>query len=184
MQTNTDTALKDAGQEPDKKIVELQKDLSTLQKTIANQQDTIEKNDSMFTTFKNEQTKETELAKHIPENALLPRIDILTLMRANIKTDVDEAGNVIGIGDDGQPLKDSTLNVLPLKEVVGNFFNTNPHLLKAAEGGAGEGDSKGGEGKQDLDNFTKEMKEQGLEVNGAPFVKIMQERIKSGTLTV
>ena len=184
MTSNTDAALKDANIAPDKKVAELQSDLGTLQKTIANQQSTIEEKDPMFATFKRQAKTDSEFDKHIPENIALPRKDVVTLMKANIKLDVGEDGSVFGVGMDGQPMKDKLLNPLPIKEVMGNFFNTNPHLLKGAQGGAGEGDSGGGSGKQSLEAFTKEMNEAGHATNGSQFVSVMQERMKAGTLDI
>lgn len=185
-ESNISNALKEANVEPDKKVAELQKDLSTLQKTIATQQSTIEEKESMFTNFKKQTKTESEFINHIPENIALPRQDVVTLMKANIKLDVDENGSIFGVGADGQPMKDSLLNTLPVKEVIGNFFNSNPHLLKGAQGGAGggAGDSGGTGGKQSLEAFTKEMNEAGHSINGPEFVAEMQVRMKAGLLDI
>lgn len=186
MKENTDAALKDANIEPDKKVAELEKDLGTLRTTIDTQEKTIADKELMFSSFKKQQTMESAFADLIPDNGLLPNKDLLTIMKANIKADVDDNGNVFGIGADGQPIKDSTLNVLPMKEVVSTFFNDNPHLLKKAEGGGGGdgGDSGGDGGKQSLEDFTKEMNDAGHQTNGEEFNKQLQERIKAETVTV
>lgn len=184
MTTNTSNALKDANIEPDKKVAELTKDIETLRGVNASQLTTIQDKDNMFATFKKESQTNSEYEKYIPDNIAMPRQDVITLMKAGIKLDIDDNSNVFGVGTDGQPLKDITLNLLPVKDVMSNFFNTNPHLLKGSSGGAGGADGGDGNGKQDLETFSKEMSEAGHSVNSPKYVEVMQERMKAGTLDI
>lgn len=175
--------LESAKIEPNKKVEELTKDLSTLQGTIKNL--TTEKESVMneFNTYKKTQTINSTISNLIPENTILPKSDMMTLISTKIKVDVDDNGRVYGVGSDGQPIKDSTtLEPLPIDKVVGNFFSENANYLKGSSGGAGGSDSGAGGGKQSVDEFIKEMKDKGITPNSEPFVKEMNERIKVGTL--
>jgi len=177
-------ALEDAKIEPNTKIAEKDKDILTLKGTIETL--TTQNNDlnNNFKTFKNTQLISSSLSNEIPDNVLLPKSDTLTLMQSKIKLDVDENGNVFGIGKDGQPLKDANLNLLPVKDIAANFFNENNQLLKPASGGAGGGDSGGGGGKQSIEDFSKEMKDAGHSANSPEFNRVLQERMKANTIDI
>lgn len=182
---NVTKALADAKIEPNAQIEAKDADILKLQgniKELGEKNDTLESN---FTSFKNDHLKSSTLAGLIPENIALPRADVLTLMNAKIKTDVNDQGVVFGVGADGQPMKNQTdMSVMALKDVVSGFFNDNSHLLKQSEGGAGGGDSGGEGGKQTLEEFTKEMSDAGNPINGEEFRKQMEARTKAGTLII
>ncbi len=178
-------ALEDAKIEPDKKNEELTKDITTLKGTIETLTKSNEDQAANFKTFKNNQLISNSLSGQIPENALLGTRDTLTIMNAQIKLDVNEHGVVFGVGADGNPLKDkTTLELLPVKTIVTDFFNDNAQLLKPSSGGGGGGDSSGADGKQTTDEFIKEMGDLGHAPNSPKFNEIMQERIKAETLVV
>lgn len=182
---NVTKALADAKIEPNAQIEAKDADILKLQgniKTLTQEKETLQGD---FNGFKNDHLKSSTLAGLIPDNISLPRKNILTLMNAEIKTDVNESGVVFGVGADGQPLKNQTdMSVMALKDVVSGFFNDNPHLLKQSEGGAGGGDSGGEGGKQTLEEFTKEMSDAGHAINGEEFRKQMEARTKAGTLVI
>jgi len=177
-------ALEDAKIEPNTKIAEKDKDILTLKGTIETLTNQNRDLNDTFKSFKNTQLITSSLSNEIPDNVLLPKNDTLTLMQSKIKLDVDENGNVFGIGKDGQPLKDANLNLLPVKDIAAAFFNENNQLLKVSSGGAGGVDSAGSGGKQSIDDFTKEMKEAGNSANGPEFNRIIQERMKAGTIDI
>lgn len=175
-------ALVDAKIAPDKKVSELTLDIETLKATNATLTTAKETQASEFKTFKNNQLIGSALANEIPDNAALDNNRMLTLMRSEIKIDINENGVLFGIGNDGEPLKDANRDLLPVKTIVANFFDNNNDLLKSASGGAGGGDSGGGSGKQTTDEFIDEMKEQGHAPNSPAFDQIMNQRISAGTL--
>ena len=127
----------------------------------------------------------SSLANEVPDNTKNSKQDTLILMNASIKLDVNEHGVVFGVGADGNPMKDSTtLELLPVKQIAANFFNSRNDLLKPATGGAGGGDSGGANGKQSMDDFIKEMGDAGHPNCGPQFNEIMSSRIKAGTLDI
>jgi chaperonin cofactor prefoldin len=179
------TSLAEAKIEPNKKVDELTKDLQTLQGTIKTKDDEIARVNGEFNAFKTGHIKTSTLEKNLPENLVIPKADMLTILNASLKSEVDENGNVFFIGSDGQPMKDpTTLAVLPAKTVLDNYFSTNAHYLKSASGGAGGADSGDGSGKQTLEDFTKEMTDKNIRPNSAEFNTEMSARMKAGTLNV
>lgn len=178
-------ALEDAKIAPDKKVSELQGDITTLQGTIKGLNTDKESIANDFRSFKNNQLKISSLSSEIPENTINSKKDTLTLMNASIKLDVNEHGVVFGVGTDGQPMKDpTTLEPLSVKTIAANFFNDRNDLLKPSAGGAGGGDSGGGAGKQSVDDFIKEMADAGHQPNSPEFNNVMQERMKASTIDI
>lgn len=176
--------LESAKIEPNKKVEELTKDLETLRSTLTEKENALSQAQEQFNGYKKDQTIKSTLSSLIPDNTVIPKQDVLKLMAGNINLDVNEQGQVFGLGQDGQPLKDEHLNLLPVDKIVNNYFDANPHYLKGASGGSGEGDSGTGGSKQSMEAFISEMKEAGHNPNSAEFNQIMTERIGSGTLEV
>jgi hypothetical protein len=180
-----DTKVEELKIEPDKKIQELSKDLTTAKTTI--QSLTGERDNALNSlgSYKKQITIEKNLTTLLPENLSIPKGDMLTLMQTKIKFDLGENDSMFALGEDGQPMKDpTTLENLAPKSVVQSFFDNNPVYLKGAEGGAGGGDSGAGGGKQSLEDFTEEMTKGGIQPNSAKFNQVMTERMKAGTLSV
>lgn len=168
--------------EPNKKVEELTKDLETLRTSLKEKESALVASNNEFNSYKKQQTINGRLRELIPENTVIPKKDVLKLMADSVKLDINENGQIFGIGDDGQPMKDEQLNLLGVDKIVNNYFDANQHYLTTPTGGAGGGDSSGGDGKQTLESFTKEMQDAGHSVNGEQFNKIMSERIEAGTL--
>lgn len=179
-------ALVDAGKEPDKKLQEKEKDINTLKTTIAELQGKLGSTEGEFKTYKKTQVITSSIMKYIPDNTVLPKEDMLDVIKNKIKADVDDNGNIFALGEDGQPIKDkTTLNPIPFKDAVAGFFDQNKQYLKGATGGAAGGDSgASGGGKQSLDDFQKEMAQAGHAPNSPGFIAEMQARIKAKTLEV
>lgn len=177
------TALTDANIEPNKKLEEYQKDITTLKGTVKSL--TTEKEDLLneFKTYKNTNLINSTLGNHIPENTVIPKDDVLTILKGKIRTDIDENGNVFALGKDGQPLKDNTtLEPLPINKVVESFFNDNPQYLPKTQGGAGGGDSSQDSAQGSMESFIEEMEGQGIKPNSEKFNAEMMSRINAGTL--
>jgi hypothetical protein len=140
-------ALEDAKVSPDKKVLELQRDIDTLKATntdLTTKLSTQEKAASSAAT-------EKEIYKNVPslgENA--PEVDIVvTLMRAKGYDFEIKDGKLTALKD-GQPVKDNVANVLPVKDVITSFAKEAKLISDqsgAAGGGRGGGDKGGGGAK-------------------------------------
>jgi hypothetical protein len=76
----------------------------------------------------------------------------------------------------------STLDPLPVKDVLDNFFGKNPSYLKPAEGGAGGKDSGGGGGKKTMEKFIEEQKTKGNDPMSPIFREELNAEVKNGTI--
>jgi len=176
--------LKSAQLEPNKKVEELTKDLETLRSNLGTKEQAFEDLQNQFGTYKKRQTIDSRLMELIPDNTVIPKKDVLKLMADNIKLDLNDSGQIFGVGSDGQPLKDEHLNLLQDKSIVSKYFDENPHYLTKPQGGNGGADSNGGASKQSVQDFNKEMKDAGYELNSPKFVEIMNQRIAAGKLEI
>lgn len=171
--------------EPNKKIDELTKDLSLLKNNIEVLSKEKEVVTNSFFDYKKNQTINSTFSNIIPDNTILPKEDIMLILRTKINADIDELGNPFAIGSDGMPLKNSvTLDKMPLKDVVVDFFKNNPQYLKGATGGASGTDSADKGNKQDVDSFIKEMQDKGVALNGHEFNTEMKKRTDAGLLAI
>lgn len=180
-----DTAIKEANIEPNKKVKELQNDINTLKGTINTLTGEKTELQNSFETYKKDITVKSTLSSHIPDNAILPKDDMLMILGAKIKTSFDESGKLVALDETGNIKKDATtLNPVSIKDEVNLFFKNNPNYLKSTQGGAAGGDSGGSGGKQSIEDFTKEMIDAGHTPNGVEFNQIMEQRIKDGKLDI
>jgi len=185
-----DAKLKEANVEPDKKITELEADKQILQGTINDLQAKNTEVQGQFDTFKRNIAIDNAIMSNLPDNLAFPKDGILTIIKQKQQFDVDASGNVIGLGADGQPLKDANASTLGIGAVVNDFFNQdgNGAYLKQTTGGHGGsghgGDSGGGGGKQTVEDFTKEMAEKGIQANSPEFNTHLRSRIEAGTIAV
>ena len=166
---STKTALEEAGKAPDGKIKELTTDLETLRGNLLAKDSEIEAAKGEFNTYKKNQTISNVLMNNIPENTILPKADIMTIVKSQINLDIDDNGNSFGLGKDGQPIKDADRSVIGGDNIVKSFFDNNPQYLKAASGGAGGGDSTGNGGKIKFDDFVKQQSSIGNTPSSAEF---------------
>ena len=166
---STKSALEEAGKAPDGKIKELTTDLETLRSNLLAKDSEIEAAKGEFNTYKKNQTISNVLSSNIPENTILPKSDILTIVSSQISLDIDENGNSFGYGKDGQPIKDGDRSVISGDNIVKTFFDNNPQYLKQASGGAGGGDSTGEGGKIKFNDFIKQQGEIGNTPSSAEF---------------
>ena len=81
---STKTALEEAGKAPDGKIKELTTDLETLRANLSAKDSEIETAKGEFNTYKKNQTLSSVLMNNIPENTILPKSDIMTIVKSQI----------------------------------------------------------------------------------------------------
>lgn len=166
---STKSALEEAGKAPDGKIKELTTDLETLRSNLLAKDTEIEAARGEFNTYKKNQTISNVLMSNIPENTILPKSDIMTIVSSQINLDIDDNGNSFGYGKDGQPIKDGDRSVISGDNIVKSFFDNNPQYLKQVSGGAGGGDSTGQDGKIKFDDFVKQQANLGNSPSSAEF---------------
>lgn len=176
-------ALEDAKIEPNEKIRSLETDMELLRGNLTKAEQKALESENQFHSFKQGIEIDNELVSLMPDNTLLPKKDMLMLFKSKQKIEKSESGQTIGLGLDGQPLKDtSTLQPLPIKSVVENFFSENSQYLKGAEGGAGGGDSGSSGSKKSWEKFEAEQKEKGHQLNSPEYIADMQSEITAGNL--
>lgn len=185
-QSTVTSALEEAKIEPNEKVKALETDLQAVRTNLQQAQQEKESVLQEFGNFKKNQVIQSTLGSLLPDNLLIPKEDMMTIMGSRIKADVDEAGRVVAIDPTtGKPFKNSTtMEPLPIKDVVSNFFAENEQYLKPRDGGAGGGDDSAAGGKQSIEAFTKEMVDRGVAPNSEEFNQHMNERLKNGTLDV
>lgn len=177
-------ATLDANVDPDKKVIELEKDIKTLQGTIGSI--TSERDTALngLNTYKKTQTIESTLMGLIPDNVAIPKGDMLTIVKSKFNIDLNENNQVTFSDGNGIMKNGTTLNPLTPKEVITGFFDENKSYLKPTSGGAGGGDSSGAGGKKSVDVFNTEMSEKGYPIGSIEYVKQMEIEMKAGTLDV
>jgi len=183
-------ALEDAKVAPDEQITALKlehgKDIETLKTSLATE--TKAKEDALggLTSFKQTNAKTTELRKHLPEGLIISQDQAIKLMSSDINLDFTEEGSMVLKDAQGNVRKDTkTLEPIPIKTGVEEWFADNNDLVKGSTGGGGgDGGDSGGDGKETMKAFTEEMITAGHRPNDPKFVAEMNERIKNGTLTV
>lgn len=183
--SKVENSLKEANINPDKKVTELSKDIEMLRNNLESKQGEYDNLFNEFNGYKKNQVINGTLKSILSEKeTLLPAEDMITLLSTKIKVDVNEQGQPFALGHDGLPFKNpTTLEQLPLKEVINTFFNDNPQYLKGVSGGAGGNDSKANAGNvQSVEDFITEMRDKNIYVNSPEFNAEKSKRVEAGVL--
>lgn len=183
--SKVEQSLKDAQINPDKKVAELSKDVDMLRSNIEAEQSKYQDLFNEFNGYKKTQTVNTALKSILSgKDTLLPAEDMMTILSTKIKVDVNEQGKPIALGLDGMPFKNpTTLEELPLENVINTFLSDNPQYLKGVSGGAGEGDSKvTSTNVQSMADFISEMREKQIYLNSPEFNAEKAKRMEAGAL--
>lgn len=180
--TTTATALSEAGKAPDGKIKELTTDLETLRSNLALKDGEIETAKGEFASYKKTQKLSNTILDNMPENTILPKKDIMSIVSSQINLDINESGQTFGYGQDGQPLKDGDRTLLTGASIVKSFFDNNPQYTKAASGGAGGSDSSGGGGKLSWEAHVAQQKELGFNPASEEFAANTAKLQKEGAI--
>jgi RNAse (barnase) inhibitor barstar len=175
--------LTDAKLEPSKRIEELEKDISTLQTTLKQEQDDKIRIQTEYQTKEKTARIENDTFNMIPSEVVsekFTRKDVLVLFNANgYESDYNDKGQLI-VKKMGETLKDTkTLEPLPVSDVL-NEFLLDKGLLKK-EGRDGDGDGTGSR-KTTIDKFYKQMKDSGK--NDEEINRELQSRIADGSIEV
>lgn len=120
---------------------------------------------------------DSKLLSEIPDNTIIPKKDVLAILKTKNKFNIGENGFEI-IGTDGNPMKNAAnMNLLTPKEFMAEAIKP---YLKKVEGGAGDGDGDGTHTEGSFEAFEKEMESKGIK--GEALAEEMQKRIKDKTL--
>ena len=182
--TSNKKALEDAGQAPDGKVKELTNDLETLRNDLLKKDSEISDAKGEFTTYKKNQTLSNTIIDNMPDNLILPKKDIMSIVSSQINLDINDNGQVFGYGKDGEPIKDSNRTVISGEAIVKGFFSENPQYSKPVTGGAGGLDSNGTSIVNDYDSFVKEQNDKGNNPASDEFRLEMSNAISSGKLVI
>jgi len=171
--------LKDADVNPDKRVVDLTTDLTTVRTNL-------EKVTNEYNTFKANIEVEKErsninnmVLSEIPDNTIIGKSELLTLFNSKFAAEKQDNGAIV-FKTGNEVLKDkTTMTPLSAKEIVKDFIA--PYLGKPV-GGSGQGDETGGSKPGSLDAFMKEMADKNISQNSESFNKEMQKRIQNKTL--
>lgn len=178
--------LEEAKIEPNEQLKKLQGTLSEKEEALQNAISKTKELESSFVSYKNQSAIDRTLDGLIPENTLLPKEDIKTILRTKMSFDVSENGAVVAKDAQGNVIKNkTTADAMDVKDVLDNFFKDNKATyLKPIEGGRGQGDSGKPGNKQTLEAFMKEQGEKGIKPNSQEFQQELQERVKQGLVDV
>jgi len=175
----TKKVLNDANIEPEERLKGVLKDLDTLKEVNQRLISEKEQVQNDFVGFKNNFIIQDELNKSIPNNTILPREDMVTLIKNKFEFEVDN--NRTLIKQNGEVLKNTTtLDPLSPKDVLDRFFTDNPSYLKPVDGGSGGIDSTGSQSKQTIEKFIEEMQGKGVALNSESFNKELNSRMTAG----
>jgi len=174
--------VKAAGIDPDKKLEAANEDIAKLRENLATANNSINSWETKYNTHLKQSGIRKDILKSLPENLALPPEDVVDLILLRNKFDQDDNGNTFQVGNDGNPMKDADRNVLPLSNSMTSFLDANPAYYKGADGGAGGGDSGGGDKKQTFAEFSTEMSDKNVPLNGDTYRQEMISRQEAGTL--
>lgn len=174
-------AIEEAGVTPDKKVLELTKDLETVRGNLTEYEN---KYKNLETTVKQ---KETAFTIDSTINAALPKVktkipvqDLGVLFKTKYKPAVNDSGALVFHNDKGEVLKNTTtMNPLSVSEVMNDF--QTPYIETPA-GGDGGGDNHGQAKPGTYDAFVKEMEKENKLEGTQGFVNEMKKRMADKTL--
>jgi hypothetical protein len=176
-----DKVKSEASIEPNEKIDSLMKDNDMLRKSYESAINEKEELQKSFQAKEQERTINDKILSSLPseDNLILPKSDLLTLIKANNDFGVEDTGIVVK--RNGEILKDHLQNPMGIDKALEDFVKP---YFKQPEGGAGGGNSRGSGGSMSIDEFTEQMTSQGVQPNSPEFNSAMQDGLKNGTLTL
>jgi len=169
---------------PTEQLSQLESDLAQLKEKNKQLQSDYDTSTGEFDTYKKGLKRRSEIEKNLPDNMILPKEDMLSLIDNKIKTSVDENGRVVVMDDDGNVKKDDNLEPIQLSKAFEEFFTTNKQYIKAPEGGRGGGDSSTEINSKSIEAFDKRMDTKGVKRNSVDYNKELSAAQKDGSLVV
>jgi|JI9StandDraft_1071089.scaffolds.fasta_scaffold06493_12 DNA-binding transcriptional MerR regulator len=177
-------AIEEAKIEPNEQVKKLQDQLTAKESALQNALKNVTAKETEFNSFKNQSVIDSTIDGFIPDNIALSKADIKLIIKNKMTFDV-ENGQVVVKDAQGNIVKNpTTADVMPVKDVLDNFFKDNQTYLKPVDGGRGEGDSKNKGNKQSLDDFIKEQQDKGVNTATPEFQEELNSRIKNNLVDV
>tara|TARA_R110002049_G_C9177884_1_gene563263 strand:- start:21795 stop:22583 length:789 start_codon:yes stop_codon:yes gene_type:complete len=174
--------LSDAKIEPAEQLKKIQQTLQDKETALANALKTKEDIESNFNSYKSESKINNTLQSLIPKNSILPKDDMLLILKSKMSFDTDESGMVVAKDINGNIIKNkTTADVMDVKDVVNDFFRTNASYVSGTGTGTGD-DSKTKEGKISLDDFIKDQQAKGISPNSHEFNTNLESSNKAGLI--
>lgn len=167
---------------PNEQMSQMESDLEQLKDKNNKLQGDFDTSTSEFDTYKKGLKKRTAIEKNLPDNMILPKEDMLTVIDNKIKTSVDDDGKVVVMDDQGNIKKDDNLEPIQLSKAFEDFFTTNKQYIKTPEGGRGGKDSSTSSNSKSMESFDKRMETKGVGRNSVDYNKELASAQKDGTL--
>jgi hypothetical protein len=177
--------LEDAKIEPAEQLKKIKTTLEEKETALTNALSKVTEKENEFKSYKNQSILDKKLDSFIPDNTILPKEDIKTILKTKLKFDVDDNGNVLALDNQGNIIKDpTTANPKEANDVVSNFFKDNQSYLKPIEGGAGGSDSGSKGNKKSLDKFIEEQQAKDIKINSPEFNEAYAKAVEAGLVEV
>lgn len=175
--------LEDAKIEPEGKIKSVLEDNKKLKENLTTLTSELDLIKTDFVNYKQEGKINSALLSALPENIVLPKEDMLTLVKTKMQFEVSEDGRTI-VKANGEVLKNpTTLDPLSEKDALTKFFSENPTYLKGAQGGAGGHDSPpNGGGKMTVEQFMEKKAKEGVSHTSDEFINELTSLQKEGLI--
>jgi hypothetical protein len=175
--------LNDAQIEPAEQLKSITQKLTEKEQALQNALGLVNEKEHPLNSFKKETVINQTLDSFLPEKTILPKDDMKLIIRNKLSFDLDDSGKIIALDSFGNVLKNpTTADPRSAKEVLDDFFRTNPNYINAQHGGSGGDDSKPKGGKISLDDFIKSQKESGIAPNSAEFNQKLAEANNNGLI--
>lgn len=144
---------KDTGTEPNKKITELEADIKTLQKNLADKETELTTATTNYSTKLSNMEIEQTIKSKLPDKLAngLSKDDAYVLYMAKKKVEKTDAGIVLVDPITKQVIKDKKLNPVSIDDDIKTFLEG---YGKVIDDGRGEGDDKNKK-KTNIESFTK-----------------------------
>ncbi len=177
--------LAEANLNPDKRVVELEKDFGLMRTNYENANKQLADIKTEFQQKENARNIDalvvSKLSEKLP-NPKIPMQDVVTIFKTKNKIQVNENGGIVFVDDKGEVMKNpSTLNPITIDEVLPDFVTPYASL---PEGGGGGGDNPTQSKKGTFQAFMEEMDKAGIKENTAKFNEEMNSRLKNKTLVL
>lgn len=177
--------IADASIEPAEQVKNLTKDIDILKTTISTLESEKATIETQFNGFKNETVLNGTLSSLMPSNTVIPKDDLLMIMRNRIKFNVNESGQVVALDQAGEVRKDGkTLSPIAVKDVVQEFFDQNPSYLSGPQGGQGGKDHGGGTGgTMKIEDYVAKAEQNGVNTNTPEFMAEVRKKVEAKELS-
>lgn len=176
-------AVEEAKLNPDKAVEKLKGDVETLKNTITTLTTEKQNAENGLKSYRNTIEIDRAIESALPDKLAIDRDDAKILLKSKMRFDVDDAGRVITMNEAGEVMKSSTTaDPLPVKDVLDDYFRTNPKYITGPGAGNGGGDSGSGGGKVKFSEYLKAKKDEGADTASAEFTAEVAKKSAAGEI--